>query len=362
MFLNSLYLFGKKTSHRKKHIDHHPERETLVQELGELQNRFEIEIGARRALEKDHGALQHELLQLRLNSSSVGGAGGGGGSKVLLLPPPPASPATSLSGSGGASSPTSSIRSSTFSFLGGSSSGRKKNRVSISNERPASTKITRMTEAEEVQLVSPQSIHRQQQQSQSLPQTPSTPSRTWTTHVTTPQQRGEDGVQLVQDPDHEMLGQIQSGLPSWEQLETDKIMYEQLRDENVSMRMELNDLRYRNQAEKNSVSPFKHELTPRLRLQSSSNFFCWTDQKLYVAFRESSKEASQRPNSGPGRNRSFAILDPGTHLATRLTRISDPDVCSNCQQSGHRARILDEEDRQGHCLACPTGTRDGVPT
>jgi len=109
-----------------------------------------------------------------------------------------------------------------------------------------------MTETEEVLLASRQSLHRQQQ-SQSLPQTPSTPSRTWSAQVTTPQQGGEDGVQLVQDPDHEMLSQIQAGLPSWEQLEAEKLMYEQLKDENVSMRVELNDLRYRNQAEKRSV-------------------------------------------------------------------------------------------------------------
>ncbi|KAF9982339.1 hypothetical protein BGZ65_002969 [Modicella reniformis] len=59
----------------KKHLDHHPEREWLVQELAELQARFEVELEYRRVLEQKHAALQKEYLRQRLNHTLAAGTG-----------------------------------------------------------------------------------------------------------------------------------------------------------------------------------------------------------------------------------------------------------------------------------------------
>ncbi|GJJ73689.1 hypothetical protein EMPS_06047 [Entomortierella parvispora] len=320
----------------KKHVDHHPEREALVQELGELQNRYEIEIGARRVLEKEHSALQHELLQLRLNNGVTGTSSS---SKGLLPPPPPASPASSFSGAGGAPSPTSSIRSSTFSFLSGGSSGRRKSRISLSNDRPTSTKSARITETEEVLLGSPQSIHRQQSQSQSLPQTPTTPSRTWTTQASTPLQGADDGVQLVQDPDHEMLSQFQAGLPSWEQLEADKLMLEQLKEENVSMRLELNDLRYRNQAEKSSIKSYMSLFESLQKKQANALTVAQAEIDL---LRSSLQEHILRLDSRESLIQTFAatVNNQAIELES-LTKKTARDTASRAQLEQEMASLLE---------------------
>ncbi|KAF9093932.1 hypothetical protein BGX23_002701 [Mortierella sp. AD031] len=55
----------------KKHVDHHPEREALVQQMAELQTRLDIELGARQVLEQEHGLLQHELIRLRLSNTAT---------------------------------------------------------------------------------------------------------------------------------------------------------------------------------------------------------------------------------------------------------------------------------------------------
>lgn len=71
---------------------------------------------------------------------------------------------------------------------------------------------------------------------------------------TTPaQQQYGGGFNVIQDLDHENLAVIQSRLPSLEQLESQRLFYDKLAEENVAMKMEIQDLRYRNKAEKDSV-------------------------------------------------------------------------------------------------------------
>lgn len=76
-----------------------------------------------------------------------------------------------------------------------------------------------------------------------LPPPPTTPA----------QQQYGGGVTVIQDLDHENLAAIQSHLPSLEQLEGQRLFYDKLAEENVAMKMEIQDLRYRNKAEKDSV-------------------------------------------------------------------------------------------------------------
>ncbi|KAG0057779.1 hypothetical protein BGZ83_003678 [Gryganskiella cystojenkinii] len=331
----------------KKHMDHHPERETLVQELGDLQNRYEIEIGARRALEKEHSFLQHELLQYRLSH----GGDGQQNSRVLMPPPPPASPASSFSGGGGPS-PTSSIRSSTFSFLSGSSSGRRKNRPSLNlgnnnNERAPSVKSMRMTETEEILLSSPSTLPPLPQ----TPSTPSTPSRGWTAaHMMTPLRDGTgnsassmygdgSGMQIVQDPDHENLLRIQTQLPSWEQLETDKILYDQLREENVSMRMELNDLRHRNQAEKNSIKSYMSLFESLQKKQANALTVAQAEIDL---LRSSLQEHILRLDSRETLIQTFAATVNSQAIELEsLTKKSARDTASRAQLEQEMASLLE---------------------
>ncbi|KAH7051705.1 hypothetical protein BKA57DRAFT_457827 [Linnemannia elongata] len=260
----------------KKHVDHHPEREALVQQLAELQTRLNIELGARRVLEQEHSLLQHELIRYRLNNSND---------------KPPSSSSTAGAASVAAavaqsnpssSSPVGSIRSATFALFSGGGS-RKSTRSSIinagtgtgtgsnnnnNNDRTPSTRTVRMTD--EMQSMQESSspappLHSNHYNLLSAPSTPRTTSKYATsTSASTPppppttpaQQQYGGGVTVIQDLDHENLAAIQSQLPSLEQLESQRLFYDKLAEENVAMKMEIQDLRYRNKAEKDSIKGY----------------------------------------------------------------------------------------------------------
>ncbi|KAF9097137.1 hypothetical protein BGX29_008190, partial [Mortierella sp. GBA35] len=244
----------------KKHVDHHPEREALVQQLAELQTRLDIELGARQVLEQEHGLLQHELIRLRLsNTGNNNNNNNNNGSAI------PSSPSLG------------SIRSSTFSsFLGG---GSRKSRSSVSATttdtsnnnnsdkamRTPSIRSVRMTaEGDEIQSlqetpapIPPPSyplLHLH-----NLSSTPSTPrtnsySTSKATTTTAAQQDcsqcgGDGGPGTGQKLAHESF-------QSQEQLQAQKLFYDKLAEENVAMKMEIQDLRYRNKAEKDSIKGY----------------------------------------------------------------------------------------------------------
>ncbi|KAF9551601.1 hypothetical protein EC957_006494 [Mortierella hygrophila] len=258
----------------KRHVDHHPEREALVQQLAELQTRLDIELGARRVLEQEHSLLQHELIRCRLNNSNENPPSSSSTSSTAV--------ATAAQSNPSSSSPVGSIRSATFALFSGGGS-RKSTRSSIinsgtgtgtgsnnnnSNDRTPSIRSVRMTD--EIQSMQESSSpapprHSNHYSLLSAPSTPRTTSNYATsTSASTPppppatpaQQQYEGGVTIIQDLDHENLAAIQSRLPSLEQLEGQRLFYDKLAEENVAMKMEIQDLRYRNKAEKDSIKGY----------------------------------------------------------------------------------------------------------
>ncbi|KAG0378181.1 hypothetical protein BGX24_004561 [Mortierella sp. AD032] len=270
----------------KKHVDHHPEREALVQQLAELQTRFNIELGARRVLEQEHSQLQHELMRYRFNNNSNNTNGTSTTSAQLDIsnPPPP--------------SPVSSIRSVTLSLFSGVGSRKSRNSTNTgsssnsssstnnNHDRPTRTPSIRsvcitdeIQYMQETPIVSasafaqppPHLLH-----SHHLLSAPSTPRTTTIssnfTSISTPpgpqtpaqqQQYQHYGTKtpaaeltVIQDMDHENLATIQACLPSMEQLEGQRLFNDKLAEENVAMRMEIQDLRYRNKAEKDSIKGY----------------------------------------------------------------------------------------------------------
>ncbi|KAG0298452.1 hypothetical protein BGZ97_004048 [Linnemannia gamsii] len=98
----------------------------------------------------------------------------------------------------------------------------------------------------------------------SAPSTPRTNSNFSTSVYTPPppprtpaqQLQYGGGATVIQDLDHESLSAIQSRLPSLEELEVQRLFYDKLAEENVVMKMEIQDLRYRNKAEKDSIKGY----------------------------------------------------------------------------------------------------------
>ncbi|KAF8947789.1 hypothetical protein BGZ47_007853 [Haplosporangium gracile] len=257
----------------KKHVDHHPEREALVQQLAEMQTRLNIELGARRVLEQEHSLLQHELIRHRLNNTNV--------KPLSLSSTANATAAVATAQSNPSSpSPVGSIRSATFALFsgGGSRKSAKSNIINAgtetgtgagssnssssgnyyNNDRTSSIRSVRTTdEIQFMQESSPapslRSNHYNLLSAPSTPRTTSTPPQPPTTPA---QQQYGGGVTVIQDLDHENLAAIQSHLPSLEQLEGQRLFYDKLAEENVAMRMEIQDLRYRNKAEKDSIKGY----------------------------------------------------------------------------------------------------------
>ncbi|KAF8975130.1 hypothetical protein BGZ46_009412 [Entomortierella lignicola] len=192
----------------KNHIDHHPERESLVQQLAELQAKLELEQGSKKALEQEYSALYQEFLRFKSNN-------------------PHLSDSTNFS-----LSPTStiSVRSLSFtSFLRGSSSeSQRGNRNSTSGEidRTPSVK-SQSTENRNVFLNS---------QDQQAPSTP-IPSHQQASSKSSFEHEKETSLSI-------------------EQFEAQKRFCEKLQEENVAMKMELQDLRHRYNAEKDSIKSY----------------------------------------------------------------------------------------------------------
>ncbi|KAF9968490.1 hypothetical protein BGZ70_003344 [Mortierella alpina] len=214
----------------KKHVEHHPERESLVQQIAELQTKLDIELGSRQALEQEHINLQQELLHCKLNTA-VAKSGLG-----------PASTATTSR----SPSPTASVRSLTFSSFLGGATRRYRNSLShgSQNAYAAAAVNTNGTHTQEV-------LQQQQQQQEALV----SPSPQQLTGQYSYGATDLD-MQMVQDLDHESLAVLQTQLPTCEQLEAEKLFYGKLREENIAMKMELLDLRHRHKIEKDSIKGY----------------------------------------------------------------------------------------------------------
>ncbi|KAF9274831.1 hypothetical protein BGZ68_000326 [Mortierella alpina] len=213
----------------KKHVEHHPEREALVQQVAELQAKLNIELGSRQVLEQEHIQLQQELLHCKMNSAVARTRRG-----------PTSTAATSRS-----PSPTASVRSLSFSSLLGGAARRYRNSLSNGSQNACVAAVN-------ANGIYPQELQQQQQQHQETLVSPS-PQR--------PAEQCSYGatdldVQIIQDLDHEGLSALQMQLPTCEQLETEKLFYGKLREENIAMKMELQDLRHRNKVEKDSIKGY----------------------------------------------------------------------------------------------------------
>ncbi|KAF9300556.1 hypothetical protein BGZ74_007755 [Mortierella antarctica] len=239
----------------KKHVEHHPERQALVQQLGDLQAQLDIEMSSRKVLEQEHGSLQQELLNLKLSLSLQGKS-----AQHLPLSPRRSTGTSSSSSSlfnfnmGSSSqvqptpSPTASVRStssSTFSSFFTSSSRRKN-----SNSDRTSIRSMRIFEKEEVILQEPEDEEVIDLQG------------TVTQHhlgIHTDSLGGGGLASPIQNfhrNSEEIAVSLESPGLTLEQLEIEKRFYERLREENVAMRMELQDLRHRNVVEKHSIKSY----------------------------------------------------------------------------------------------------------
>ncbi|KAF9580597.1 hypothetical protein BGW38_002691 [Lunasporangiospora selenospora] len=236
----------------KKHVDHHPEQEALVRELGELQSNFDIEVTSRKRLEQDHAALQQEILRQRC-SQSISNTALNSGPRHISIPTHSSSfvnsnPSASSSSAVSPSSPststfasvTGSIRASSFaSFLTGAAlGGSRRGRASISNsDREPDNNLTK-AEKEDATPVPDRSTPERDQLQGNVNITDDMTS-----------------VTLV-GQEYEELSTVSSLLPSWEQIEAEKQVYENLREENVSLTMELKDLHHRLKAERDSIKSY----------------------------------------------------------------------------------------------------------
>ncbi|KAF9906902.1 hypothetical protein EC991_011465 [Linnemannia zychae] len=253
---------------------------------------LDIELGARRVLEEEHSHLQHELIRYRLNDSNSKDNGIRSNDNNAVSSQLNSSSPSSLS-------PVGSIRSATFSlFLGG---GSRKSRSNINTggtsssssnidkaTRTPSIRSIRMTD--EIQSMQESPIASAQTPSllysHHLLSAPSTPRTTTTTSsnydsmstppsAPTPQQqygKGSPAAELVviQDLDQENLTAFQTHVPSLEQLENQRLFYDKLAAENVAMKMEIQDLRYRNKAEKDSIKGYMSLFESLQKKQSSA--------------------------------------------------------------------------------------------
>ncbi|CAO3563678.1 unnamed protein product [Mortierella alpina] len=212
----------------KKHVEHHPEREALVQQVAELQTQLDVELGSRQALEQEHINLQQELLRCKLNNA-VAKSGLGSTSTATTSRSP---------------SPTASVRSLTFSSFLGGATRRYRNSLSHGSQNACGAAVVNANSTQ-TQEVLPQ----QQQEARVSPSSQQLTGQC--SYGAT-----DLDVQMVQDLDHENLAVLQTQLPTCEQLEAEKLIYGRLREENIAMKMELMDLRHRHKVEKDSIKGY----------------------------------------------------------------------------------------------------------
>ncbi|KAF9950446.1 hypothetical protein BGZ72_007903, partial [Mortierella alpina] len=214
----------------KKHVEHHPEREALVQQVAELQAKLETERGSRQVLEQEHINLQQDLLRCKLNGAVAKSNLG------------PASTATTSR----SPSPTASVRSLTFSSLLGGATRRYRNSLSNGSHNACVAVSANDTHTQEV-------LQQQQQQQLQEAVISSSPQQ-----LTGQYSYGATDLdaQMIQDLDHAGFASLQMQLPTCEQLEAEKLFYGKLREENIAMKMELLDLRHRIKVEKDSIKGY----------------------------------------------------------------------------------------------------------
>ncbi|KAG9325923.1 hypothetical protein KVV02_005767 [Mortierella alpina] len=219
----------------KKHVEHHPEREALVQQVAELQVKLDIELGSRQVLEQEHINVQQELLRYKLNSAVAKSSLGSPSTEAT-----PRSP-----------SPTASIRSLTFSSLLGGATRRYRNSLSNGSQSACGAAAMNANGIHSQEILQQHQQQQLQQQKEAL--VSSSPQRLagQCSYAAT-----DLDVQMAQDLDHESLAALQLQLPMCEQLEAEKVLYEKLREENIAMKMELLDLRHRNNVEKDSIKGY----------------------------------------------------------------------------------------------------------
>ncbi|KAF9433494.1 hypothetical protein BGZ76_009398, partial [Entomortierella beljakovae] len=218
----------------KKHTDHHPERESLVQQLLELQSQLQSEIGSRKDLEREYAILDKEFTKFKLDNPTI--------SASASISPPSNSNSNSNSSNGSAqnnspsplASPISIISLPFSSFLRG---GRKSQKASISDENirvssSASVKSLRFTENEDG------SNHRDFLQEPTTPLQPSSSSS-----------NKSHEQQLQQE-------QEECPKPTIEECNALKQFCDKLQEDNVAMKLELVDLKHRYNSEKDSIKSY----------------------------------------------------------------------------------------------------------
>ncbi|KAG0292957.1 hypothetical protein BGZ98_002409, partial [Dissophora globulifera] len=207
----------------KRHVDHHPEREALVQQLAELQARLDLELGFRSALEQEHSALQHELLHYRF----------GNGHSTSPLPTSSAltATATAITPASPTDSPASTRSLSFSSFLRGGSYHRK-------NKSSVSTIGRRVS-------ISSSSVN-------DVPIVNKTKSSPPPPYLGAQGENSEIKASSYPEEDQESAAKQQQPQPTLDDMKTQKQLCEKLQEENVAMKMDLQALRYRYQAEKDS--------------------------------------------------------------------------------------------------------------
>ncbi|KAF9941906.1 hypothetical protein BGZ67_003736 [Mortierella alpina] len=219
----------------KKHVEHHPEREALVQLVAELQGKLDIELGSRQVLEQEHINVQQELLRYKLNSAVAKSSLGSPHTEAISRSP----------------SPTASIRSLTFSSLLGGATRRYRNSLSNGSQSACGAAAMNANGIHNQEILQQHQQQQLQQQKEAL--VSSSPQRLagQCSYAAT-----DLDVQMAQDLDHESLAALQLQLPMCEQLEAEKLFYEKLREENITMKMELLDLKHRNKVEKDSIKGY----------------------------------------------------------------------------------------------------------
>ncbi|KAF9421044.1 hypothetical protein BGZ94_008953 [Podila epigama] len=261
----------------KKHVEHHPERQVLAQQVGELQTQLEKELSSRRVLEQEHVAIQQELLGIRLAQSTGTKSSSSQKQYQQHQQQYPQSPRRSMGtsssssslfnfGMGGATqspavapSPTASVRSnasSTFSSFFSSSSRRKDatgNKMSIKNMATYEKEEIILQEPEREEATNmPQdnmSMNHPHHSLTEAKESPSAPS-------SSPGNCSDCGHR--RDSLDAMTSTSESLAPclNQEQLDLEKQFYEKLKEENIAMKMELHDLRHRNIVERDSIKSY----------------------------------------------------------------------------------------------------------
>ncbi|KAI1320219.1 hypothetical protein EDD11_001824 [Mortierella claussenii] len=205
----------------KRHVDHLPEREMLVQQLTELQARFDLELRSRQALQQEHGVVLRELWRYKAATAaselSMPSSGTRASSAFTSSVVPPAG------GSSLSDIPSLSRSMSFMSFLTG---GLQKSAGAASKAITTNEQALLMRETEEVlnrALDNDGNCRQDHVQCLSL------------------QSEKLDVLMLTREQ---------------EKLKAKRQLYDKIEVENVSMRMELQDLRIRYHVEKDSIKNY----------------------------------------------------------------------------------------------------------